>query len=210
MKEVLKKAKQPLILLALLIIILALTGYNPPAGRLNWFLEVIPGIVAVLVLIVSYTRFPFPNFIYYLVFAQMMILNYGGYYTYALAPLGNWMKVTFHLTRNHYDRIGHFALGFVPAFVVREIMIRKVNIKRGAWLFFIVVSIMLAIGAFWELTEWWTTLVVAPGIGQAYLGTQGDVWDAQWDMLWVLIGGVIAMTFFQKFHDRAMKSFSKK
>ena len=120
------------------------------------------------------------------------------------------MKVTFHLTRNHYDRIGHFALGFVPGFITREIMIRKVKIKRGAWLFFIVVSIMLAIGAFWELTEWWTTLVVAPGIGQAYLGTQGDVWDAQWDMLWVLIGGVIAMTFFQKFHDRAMKSFSKK
>ncbi|MFZ0427439.1 MAG: DUF2238 domain-containing protein [Acidobacteriota bacterium] len=194
----------PLALLFIVLAICVLTALDPPAGRLNWFLEVGPGLVGVAVLIGFHRRFPMSHWVYWCVFVHMLILIYGGYYTYAETPLGNWFRDAFELSRNHYDRVGHLALGIFPAFVVREVLLRVTPLRRGGWLYFLVVSVVLAIGAFWELLEWWLTLIVAPGVGQSFLGTQGDPWDAQWDMLLALVGAMIVLPLFGRWHDRSM------
>ncbi len=182
-----------------------LTLWNPPAGRTSWMLEVGPGIAGIVVLIAVYRRFPMSHVVYLGVFLHVLILVYGGYYTYALTPLGNWARDAFHLSRNHYDRIGHLALGFFPSLTIREVLLRRTPLVRGAWLTFIVLSVVLAIGAFWELLEWWTTLVVASDTGTAFLGSQGDPWDAQWDMLLALVGAAISLPFLSGAHDRSMR-----
>lgn len=192
-----------LLLLALLALCVA-TAIAPPAGRLNWALEVGPGLVGVAVLAGVYRRFRMSDLVYVCVFLHMLILIYGGFYTYAATPLGNWAKDAFDLSRNHYDRIGHVALGFFPALVTREILLRTSPLVRGKWLFFLVCSVCLAIGAFWELLEWWTTLLVASEVGTAFLGSQGDVWDAQWDMFLALVGAAVSLLVLGKPHDRSM------
>ena len=136
---------------------------------------------------------PLSHWVYVGVFVHVLILIYGGCYTYALTPLGNWAKEAFHLSRNHYDRIGHIALGVFPVFMTREILLRKTPLVRGGWLSFLSVSVVFAFAAFWELLEWWTTLVVAGDTGTAFLGSQGDVWDAQWDMFLALLGAIFAL-----------------
>ncbi len=198
-------ARLPLILLGVLSLILLATAIAPPAGRFNWVLEVGPGILGIVVLLSTYRKHPMSTLVYVCVFLHMLILNYGGYYTYAKAPLGDWMKPLLHATRNHYDRIGHFALGLFPAIIIREVLLRKTPLQRGGWLSFIVANICLSIGAFWELIEWWTTLLVAGNVGEAFLGSQGDIWDAQWDMFLVLIGGIVALIFLARIHDRSME-----
>lgn len=198
----------PAALLAATLLACAATVAAPPAGRLSWALEVGPGLVGVGILVATYRRFRLSNLVYVCVFLHMLILIYGGYYTYALTPLGNWAKDAFDLSRNHYDRVGHLALGFFPAFYAREILLRTSPLARGKWLFFIVCSICLAIGAFWELLEWWTTLLVASDVGVAFLGSQGDVWDAQWDMFLALVGAVIALATLSGVHDRSMRAVS--
>ncbi len=200
--------RMPLTLLALLLVVCVATGANPPAGRLNWALEVVPGLAIVAVMAAVYRRFRMSNLVYACVFLHVLILIYGGYYTYAATPLGNWAKEQFHLARNHYDRIGHLALGFFPALIAREVLLRTSPLVRGKWLFFIVCSICLAIGAFWELLEWWTTLVVAGDVGNAFLGSQGDVWDAQWDMFLALVGAVVSLATLSRVHDRSMARVS--
>jgi putative membrane protein len=142
-------------------VICALTLWNPPAGRTSWLLEVGPGLLEICVLAAVYRTLPLSHWVYVCVFLHVLILIYGGYYTYALTPLGNWAKDAFGLHRNHYDRIGHLALGVFPAFVTREVLLRRTPLVRGAWLTFLVLSVILAIAAFWELIEWWTTLFVA-------------------------------------------------
>lgn len=194
----------PLLLLALSIFLSLATFIHPPAGRLNWFLEVGPGLFGVVLLVLSARRFPMSHLVYCCCFVHLCILIYGGYYTYAETPLGNWAKEAFDLSRNHYDRIGHLALGLFPAFVIREILLRRTPLQRGGWLYFIVASIVLAIGAFWELLEWWISLIVASEVGQAYLGSQGDIWDAQWDMFLALVGGMISLSLFASLHDCSM------
>jgi putative membrane protein len=197
-------ARLPLALLAVLSVVCALTLLAPPAGRLSWFLEVGPGLAGIAVLAGVYRRFPMSHMIYICVFLHVLILIYGGYYTYALTPLGDWAKETFHLGRNHYDRVGHLALGFFPAFTIREVLLRRTPLERGGWLVFLVLSVVLAIGAFWELLEWWTTLIVASDVGDAFLGSQGDVWDAQWDMFLALVGAAISLTLLSRMHDRSI------
>lgn len=194
----------PKVLLALLLAICGATLFDPPAGRLSWALEVGPGLIGVALLVATHRRFPMSGFVYVCVFVHMLILIYGGVYSYAHTPLGNWARDTFGLARNHYDRVGHLALGFFPAFVAREILLRTSPLERGKWLYFIVCSICLAIGAFWELLEWWATLVMAPDVGQAFLGSQGDVWDAQWDMFLALIGAMLAQSLLSAAHDRSL------
>jgi len=194
----------PIALLCLVLLLCLVTGYAPPAGRLNWFLEVGPGLVGIAVLVVTATRFPMSHLVYWFCFLHFCIVVYGGYYTYADTPLGNWMKTAFVLSRNPYDRIGHIALGVFPCFIIREVLLRKTPLKPGGWLYFLVCSVVLAIAAFWELLEWWTTLIVAPEVGQAYLGTQGDVWDMHWDMLLALGGAMIALPLLGCAHDRSM------
>lgn len=196
--------KLPLALLFLLLLIVAATGFDPPAGRFSYMLEVGPGLAGVVVLIAVYERFPMSTWVYVCVFLHVLILVYGGIYTYAETPLGNWAKETFELSRNHYDRVGHVALGFFPAFVIREVLLRQTPLQRGGWLYFLVVSVALSIGAFWELVEWWTTLLVASEVGEAFLGSQGDIWDAQWDMFLALVGAMVALTLFGRAHDRSL------
>ncbi len=203
-------ARVPLALLAVLLVVCVATAWAPSAGRLNWALEVGPGLIGIAVLIAVYPRFPMSRLVYIGVFLHCLILIYGGYYTYAKTPLGNWAKEAFHLSRNHYDRIGHIALGFFPAFTIREVLLRKTPLVRGGWLYFLVVSVALAIGAFWELIEWWTTLIVAGDVGTAFLGSQGDVWDAQWDMFLAQVGAMVALAFFGRTHDRSMAKLFEK
>jgi len=194
----------PIALLCIVVLVCVATVIDPPAGRLSWILEVGPGLAGMAVLIAVYRRFPMSHLVYYCVFFHVLILIYGGYYTYALTPLGNWAKEVFGLARNHYDRVGHLALGVFPAFVIREVLLRKTPLQRGGWLYFIVISIVLAVAAFWELLEWWVALIVASDVGQAFLGSQGDIWDAQWDMLLALIGAMVALPLFSRLHDRSM------
>jgi len=196
----------PLALLVVLAAICLATVWAPPAGRFSWLLEVGPGLIGVAVLVGTYRRFPMSRMVYLCVFLHVLILIYGGIYTYAKTPLGNWAMEAFGFSRNHYDRVGHVALGFFPAFVIREIYLRLTGMRRGGWLFFTVCSVALAIGAFWELLEWWVTLLVASDVGQAFLGSQGDVWDAQWDMFLALIGAAVALATLSGVHDRSMKA----
>jgi putative membrane protein len=140
----------------------------------------------------------------------MFVLIYGGYYTYAETPLGNWAKEVFGFSRNHYDRVGHIALGIFPAFIIREVLLRKTPLQRGGWLYFIVLSIVLAVAAFWELLEWWVALLVASDVGQAFLGSQGDIWDAQWDMFLALVGAAVVLPILSPLHDRSMTKLVKK
>jgi putative membrane protein len=200
-----KHARLPLWLLGAFTLIAALTLWAPPAGRTSWFLEVGPGIAGVAVLIGVYRRFPMSELVYVCVFVHLLILVYGGYYTYALTPLGNWARDAFHLSRNHYDRVGHLALGVFPCFTIREVLLRQTPLVRGGWLYFLVLSVVLAIAAFWELLEWWVTLVAAADVGQAFLGSQGDVWDAQWDMFLALVGAAVVLPLFGRFHDASMR-----
>jgi len=197
-------ARLPLTLLGLLALISLATLWAPPAGRTSWLLEVGPGLLLVAAQIVIYRRLPLSHFVYVCTFLHVLILIYGGYYTYALTPLGNWAKEAFGLARNHYDRVGHLALGVFPAFLIKEILLRRTPLQRGGWLFFLTCSVVLAFAAFWELLEWWVTLIAASDVGQAFLGSQGDVWDAQWDMLLALLGAMLALPALGRLHDRSM------
>ena len=201
--------KLPLVAIALSMLIIVGTAINPAAGRFNWFLEVVPALALVVTGIGLAKKMPFSNLVWANLVVHTAILAYGGFYTYAETPLGNWAKEAFDLSRNHYDRIGHFALGFFPAFISREVLLTVTPLRRGFWLAFIVVNIGNSIGAFYELIEWWTTLGVAGDVGAAFLGSQGDIWDAQWDMFLVLIGAIVAVAAFSGVHDRAMLSLER-
>ncbi len=196
--------RMPLVLFCIIVVVCLATVMDPPAGRLSWLLEVGPGLAGIMVLILTHRRLPMSHMVYLCVFFHMFILIYGGYYTYAETPLGNWAKEAFDLGRNHYDRVGHIALGVFPAFIIREVLLRKTPLQRGGWLYFIVLSIVLAVAAFWELLEWWITLLVASEVGTAFLGSQGDIWDAQWDMFLALVGAGVALPLLSGFHDRSM------
>ncbi|HEX9985169.1 MAG TPA: DUF2238 domain-containing protein [Thermoanaerobaculia bacterium] len=185
-------------LLALFVAVLVWSAIGPH-DRFTWWLEVIPALVGVIVVLATRRRFPLTMLLLVLLTIHAVILMVGGHYTYALVPFGFWMEETFGFTRNHYDRIGHFAQGFVPAMVAREILIRK-NVVRGAgWLFTIVVCICLAISAAYELAEW-AAAASTGARAEAFLGTQGDVWDTQKDMLLALIGAISAQLVLGRWH----------
>jgi putative membrane protein len=167
-------------------------------------LEVAPIFAAVPVLVATYRRFPLTPLSYRLVFLHALILMAGGHYTYAEVPLGYWVRDLLGLARNHYDRLGHFAQGFVPAILVREILRRKTPLPPGDWLFFLVTCVCLAISAAYELVEW-ATAVVSGSAAMAFLGTQGDVWDTQWDMFLALLGAVSAQIFLWKRNEKELE-----
>ena len=192
--------------IALLIVVAALLVVSGigPHDRLTWVLEVAPALIALPVLIVTYRRFRLTTLAYTLIAIHCLILMLGGHYTYAEVPIGHWVKDWFHLARNPYDRLGHLAQGFVPAIVARELLLRHTPLKRGAWLFFLVTCVCVTISALYELVEWWS----AVGLGEsadAFLGTQGDVWDTQWDMFMALIGALAAQIIFTRLHDRQVE-----
>ena len=174
-----------------------------PHDRTTWWLEVAPVIIAVPVLWVSRNRFPLTPLAYRLIFLHALILMLGGHYTYARVPLGVWAQELFGFARNHYDRIGHFAQGFVPAILAREVLVRWSPLAGSRWLPFVVIAICLAASALYELVEWWAALLTEGG-ATAFLGTQGDPWDTQWDMFLALAGACTALVLLSGVHDRAL------
>jgi putative membrane protein len=201
------RGREPLILLLLGMVALAISGWRP-AERMTWVLEVFPILLAAPLLVATHSRFPLSPVAYRLIFVHALILMVGGHYTYAKVPLGFWMEQIFGFTRNHYDRIGHFAQGFVPAILAREILLRKSPLERGKWLRFVVICICLAISACYEFVEWWAALLGGSS-AEAFLGTQGDVWDTQEDMFMALIGASCALLFFSRIHDRSLLKLEK-
>ena len=173
----------------------------------TWFLEVLPVLLGVPVLIWWYPRFRFTNLVYGLIAAHAVILMVGGHYTYALMPVFEWIKNAFHLDRNYYDRLGHFAQGFIPALITREVLLRATPLRRGKAVSALVFAVCMAISALYEIFEF----VVARASGSsadAFLGTQGDPWDTQWDMTFCAIGALCALLFFSRIHDRALVRLS--
>ena len=179
-----------------------------PYDRATWWLEVLPTIIALPVLFFTYKKFPLTPLVYCLILVHALILLIGGHYTYAEVPLFSWLRDTFDWSRNYYDRLGHFAQGFIPAMIAREILYRKRVVKAG-WLFFIICSICLSISACYELVEWWVA-VIAGGAATDFLGTQGDVWDTQWDMFIALIGAICAQLFLKSWHNQQLAELDRK
>ncbi len=192
----------PLALLCAVAAALIWSGISP-RDRTTWWLEIFPILIAVPLLIGTFRRFPLTPLAYVLIAIHAVILMIGGHYTYAEVPFGFWVRDALHLARNHYDRLGHFAQGFVPAILVREVLLRRTPLARGGWLFFLTTSVCLAISAFYEFIEWWTA-VIGGGAADAFLGTQGDVWDTQWDMFICLLGALTAQLVLRRLHDRQL------
>ncbi len=179
-----------------------------PADRATWLLEIAPVLIGLALLISTHGRFPLTMLLYRLLFLHGVILMVGGHYTYAQVPAGFWIQDWFDLTRNHYDRLGHVAQGFVPAILVREILIRCSPLAGSRWLAFIVCCVCLAFSAFYEMLEWWIAVASADD-AVAFLATQGDPWDTQWDMFLALCGAVAAQLLLVDLHDRALENVGK-
>jgi len=175
-----------------------------PKDRLTWFLESVPALVALAILALTRKRFPLTPLLYLLILLHAIILMVGGHYTYAEVPLFEWLKEPFGMTRNNYDKLGHFAQGFVPAMVAREILIRRQVVNSAAWRNFFIVCTCLAISAFYELVEWWTALM-SEEASEAFLGTQGYVWDTQSDMAFAMLGAIVALVLMGRWHDRQLQ-----
>lgn len=174
-----------------------------PADYFTWFLEVLPAVIGLLVLLATRRVFPLTRLAYTLILVHCIILMVGGHYTYAEVPLFDWIREAFDQTRNNYDKLGHFAQGFIPAIIAREILLRKQVIAVRSWLHFLVVCFCLAFSAFYELIEW-LVAVVTGSSSEAFLGTQGYIWDTQSDMAYALAGAVIALLLFGRLHDRQL------
>ena len=180
-----------------------------PKERATWWLEVFPALIALPVLVATYARFRLTDLVYALIALHACVLFVGGHYTYAEVPLGDWARDAFGLARNDYDRLGHFMQGFVPAMVAREVVIRLAVVRGKAWTFVIVSAICLSISASYELFEWGTALLAGSGAA-SFLGTQGDPWDTQADMLMALIGALSAQLLLGRWHDRALAALARR
>jgi len=198
------RSLEPLVLLALTGLALIGSGVRP-FDRATWWMEVAPIVIGAPILIATFARFRLSPLLYRLLFLHALILIVGAHYSYARVPVGFWVQEWLELSRNHYDRLGHLAQGFIPAILAREILIRLSSLRRGRWLFFLVVCVCLAFSAFYELIEWWAALI-GGAASESFLGTQGDVWDTQWDMFLALCGALSALLLLARAHDRSMKS----
>jgi putative membrane protein len=194
--------RELLILASIYLIGFALLGIHP-SDRADWALESLFPISQLIAVAVFYRYFKFTRLSYYMIFFYLFVQSWGAHSTYAEAPPFNWLRDHFHLARNHYDRVAHFMLGFLLALPIKEILLRFVQTSRR-WANFLTTSIVLAIGAFYELIEWWVAVLVTPELGDKFLGTQGDIWDTQWDMFLALAGAVLTLALFQKLHDRQL------
>ncbi len=193
---------EPAVLLVLTVAALVVSGIRP-YDRLTWVLEILPVLIAGGILVATFRRFPLTPLAYRLIFLHALLLIVGGHYTYARVPVGLWAQETFGLARNHYDRLGHFAQGFVPAIAAREVLLRRSPVGRGKWLFLFVTAICLAASACFELGEWAAATTLGAD-ADAYLATQGDPWDTQWDMFMALIGAVCSQLALGRLHDRQL------
>lgn len=202
MKALEDRERLPLLLGAGFLLALAISYVNPH-DRFTWWLEVLPAIVAAALLAQTYWRFRFSDLAYILIFIHALILLIGGHYTYAEVPAFNWLRDALDLSRNHYDRVGHFAQGFVPAIIARELLLRTSPMQRGKWLFAVIVLSCTGISAIYELIEWGTS-AAAGEAAEAFLGTQGDIWDTQKDMALALVGAITALLLLARRHDSSM------
>ena len=194
--------REPLVLFGVAGVLLVASGIGP-VDRLTWMLEVAPVAVAIPFLAATGQRWPLTPLVYRLLFVHACILMLGGHYTYAQVPLGYWVQDWLDLSRNHYDRLGHIAQGFIPAIVMREILWRASPLRASRWLPFLVVCFCLAFSAFYELVEWWSALIIGEG-ADAFLATQGDVWDTQWDMFLAMSGAIVSLLLLSRIHDRQL------
>ena len=191
------------VLLATNVALFVGLAIDPRSDRFTWLMENFPVIVAWPILIYTRTTFPLSRLLYRLLWIHALILMVGGFWTYAEVPLGFWVRDALGLARNHYDRLGHFAQGFVPAILIREYLLRRSPLPRGRTLAILVIASCLAISALYEFLEWWTALLTGEG-ATAFLGTQGDVWDTQWDMFLATVGATTALGALSRAHDRSM------
>lgn len=175
-----------------------------PNGHFNWLMETAPAMIGGAILLLTYRRFPLTSLNYFLIWLFALILMTGGHYTYAEVPIGNWARDTFGLSRNHFDRLGHFFQGVIPAMLARELLLRTSPLKPGKWLFIICVSIALAISASYELFEWRYAVTFGGKQAEDFLGSQGDVWDAQNDMFMALCGAIVSQLLLSRLHTRQL------
>ena len=196
-----------LIWITVFLLVLAWSAIEP-ADRLTWWMEVIPALLGLGVLLMTRQRFPLTDLVYFLILIHAIILMVGGHYTYAEVPVGDWLRDLVGGERNNYDKLGHLAQGFVPVMIAREIMIRNKVVALRGWLTFLLLCIVLALSAFYELIEWWAALLSAEA-ADAFLGTQGYVWDTQSDMLWALIGAVLALLTLSGWQDRQISAITR-
>ncbi|MCP4203158.1 MAG: DUF2238 domain-containing protein [bacterium] len=197
-------SREPIILLGLTGLVLLWSGIQPHE-RGTWWLEVAPVLIGAPVLVATYSRFRLSPLLYRLLFVHAVILMVGGHYTYARVPIGFWAQDLLDLSRNHYDRLGHLAQGFIPAVLTRELLVRISPLARSKWLPFLVVCVCLAFSAFYELIEWWAALI-GGAAADSFLGAQGDIWDTQWDMFLALAGAILALLLLRRLHDGSMQS----
>lgn len=188
-----------LLLVAVVLVALVVTGTQAKAIG-TWFLEVVWVLVGLPLVLVLRKRFPLTRLLCWLLVLHALVLCYGGQYTYAETPLGNWVRDWLGTQRNNYDRLGHFVQGFVPAVAVREVLLRRTPLRPGGWVAFLTASVCLAIGAGFEFVEWFSALVAGSG-ADAFLATQGDVWDTQWDLFLCLCGAVVSLLVWRRVHD---------
>jgi putative membrane protein len=199
--------RSPLGLLLGVLIVLAWSAWKP-YDRLTWWLETFPTTIGLIILAATYRRFQFTTLCYTCIALHMCLLCVGGHYTYAREPIFSWLRDIFHWHRNHFDRFGHFAQGFVPAIIAREIFIRRRVFNRLGWLPFVVISVCLGISACYEFIEWWTALL-SGSASTEFLATQGDVWDTQEDMFMALIGATCSLLLMRRWHDRQLAALSR-
>lgn len=192
----------PVVQLVVVVVALVVSGIRP-YDRVTWVLEVLPVLIAVPLLLATFRAFPLTPLAYALIAIHSLVLTLGAHYTYARVPLGFWIQDWFDLARNHYDRIGHLMQGLGPAIIIRELLIRTSPLAPGKWLFAIVLFTVLGVSATYEFTEWWAALAGGKA-ATAFLGTQGDPWDTQWDMFLAGCGAIASQIIFERVHDRQL------
>ena len=196
------RRRLPVLLAWAVVAALALSARGP-RDRTTWFLETVWVLVGLPLIVLTWRRFPLTDLVCCLLAVHALILIVGGHWTYARTPTGNWLRDVFDLSRNPWDRIGHFAQGFVPAILVREILVRTSPLRGSRWLAPLVVCACLAFSAFFEMIEWWSALI-GGAAADDFLATQGDVWDTQWDMFLALVGAITSLLLLSRVHDRQL------
>ncbi|PZX05623.1 putative membrane protein [Psychrobacillus insolitus] len=205
----LEKISKVHIALLLVVTIIFIWSVIKPVSYLDWLAEVSPGVVILIIVIATYNKFRFTTLSYFIIAILSILTFIGGHYTYSEVPFFNWIQDEFDLQRNNYDRFGHFLKG-LSAILIRELLLRKTQLTRGAWLFGITVSIVLAVAALYEIIEWASTKINGgEEATKDFLGMQGDQWDAQWDMTLALIGSILALLLFSKLHDKLLRESGK-
>lgn len=195
-------------LIAIWTVSLIVSGIRP-YDQLTWVMEVMPALLGMIVMLWTWRRFPLTTLLYILILLHSLILMLGGHYTYARTPVGEWWREWFGLQRNNYDRFGHIAQGFFPAFIAREILLRLSPLKAGGWLNFLTITVCMAISVTYEFIEWWAALLLG-GSAEEFLATQGDIWDTQWDMFLCTLGALAAVLLFGRAHDKMIATLQRR